>query len=94
MAGDMSTATRSSEPTTTTGTATATTIKGASTLRNPPAPMDSSHRKKLDSSSHWSSVARTQSMAGSQKNQPSAQTAVPAISSGASDSRTTRGCRQ
>ena len=64
-AGVIIKATSTSDSSTMTGTASATTIIGASTARKPCAPMASSHCRKALVSSQPSSVARTPSMAAS-----------------------------
>src|SRR4029450_5549879 len=93
-AGVIISATISSDSTTITGTARATMISGASTLRKPTAPMLSSHLKNGASSDQSSNVPRTASTAASQYIQPSPRVSAPATMSGASESSMTRGWRQ
>ena len=65
-AGVISQATSIKDSTTITGTASATTISGASTTWKPAAPTESSHCRKLTTSDHCSSAARTPATAASQ----------------------------
>ena len=63
----MNIAATSSDATTNTGSARATMTSGATTLAQPPAPIERSQANAASSSGPSSSVARTAATAGSQK---------------------------
>jgi hypothetical protein len=92
--GVISNATISSESITTRGTDTITITSGAISARRPPKPALSSQRNTASPSVQYDSALCTASTADAQYSQPRPSTRPPATSTGASDSRITRGCRQ
>ena len=79
---------------TSSGTASASTISGATRARMPEAPTLSSQARAPAPSDQLSSQARTAAIEPSQKNQPNRPASTAVRASGARAHSTIRGCRQ